>query len=202
MLRLPYAGKSLGVQLWGPLDFSSVANACDLHVNVTYRHNTWQGSAAPVTIPIAAAAFGTLVRGLALENAKARNFSLHDDTGLGGGGWVDCNSCMGEANSHGAFLAGLAAVYRADARQGAGSVFLQPAQRAELAWHMAVGARYLLSLLSATTGEVRHEYCRDFDHPTKDSCRTNYVGYGGPHRAQSHCHFVVPLIHFIPDSLT
>jgi hypothetical protein len=125
-----------------------------------------------------------------LENVKARNFSLRDDTGLRWWRLGRLQQLHGRSQLTrrvSGRIGGCVPVYQTDARHGAGSVFLQYAagasQRTELVRHMAVGARYLLSLLNVTTGEVHHEYCRDFDHPTEDSCRTNHVGYGGPHHS-------------------
>jgi hypothetical protein len=195
---LPYAGRSLGIQLWGPLDFSYVNVSCDLHVNVSYDNITSSGVADPITVPIAFArdAFRTLVRSLSLQNAEARNFSVSDDISLGGGGYVDCNSCMGEANSHGAFLAGVSVVYAADTGRST-SAFLQKVDRAQLAQHMAHGLRYLLSLRSVATGEIHHEYCQDFEHPTAATCRQNYAGYRGAHHTAAAMMGIVALLESI-----
>jgi hypothetical protein len=130
----------------------------------------------------------TVIRGLAIDNSLVRNFSRFS-AGVGGGGFVDCNSCMGEANSHGGFLAGLAAVYRADhtANKSSGSssgarYLSSPSQLGTLAHLMTTAIRYLVEL-SSPTGEIRHEFCHNFSAPSETSCRHNYRGYSGPHHS-------------------
>eukprot|EP01045_Picozoa_sp_COSAG04_P007813 COSAG04_NODE_417_length_14700_cov_114.213709_8_plen_1093_part_00 len=189
-VALPFAGVNWGVQLFGPLDLTSATSTVKVRVNYFLRSNhSAGGSARTITVPVVAGrrrAFQRLVRGLALANAVERNFSKYDSR-LGGGGFVDCNSCMGEANSHGSFLAGLAAVHHADTNTS-GATYLPPTQRSPLAAHMAMAVRYLLQL-QRVSGEIRHEYCQNFSRPSASSCRENcscrenYPGYAGPHHS-------------------
>lgn len=185
-VALPFAGTSFGVQLWGPLDFEHIA--ATVHITVSYYLNSNRsvgGNARPIVVPIVSGrrrAFQPLVHGLAVANAVDRIFSKYDDLGIGGGGFVDCNSCMGEANSHGSFLAGLAAVYGADANTSS-ATYLSPSQRIVLTAQMGTAVRYLLRLAQVSTGEIRHEFCKNFSRPTESTCRGNFPGYGGPHHS-------------------
>ena len=183
---LPFAGTTFGVQLWGPLNFQDATGPVRVSVMYHRRSNhTVGGSAMPIVVPVVSGrrqAFKPLVRGLALVNAIHRNCSRYDDSGICGGGFVDCNSCMGEANSHGSFLAGLAAVFAADSN-ASGAMYLSQSNRSNLTAQMAMGVRYLLRLSQAATGEIRHEFCQDFSHPSDGTCRQNYAGYGGPHHS-------------------
>ena len=171
---LRYAGSSWGVQLWGPLDLSAVRipGGGVIRVNITAYHignlTSTPSSSATALIPIAEgrAAFRPLIRGLSLNNADERAFSRYDTQTpkLGGGGFVDCNSCMGEAGSHGAFLAGLAAVYQADRNISSLSqrYLTKVGDLPAMAGHIGTAVQYLLELQSSQTGEIRHQFCQDF----------------------------------------
>ena len=58
----------------------------------------------------------------------------------------------------------------------------------------AQGAQGALQLKTAVSGPAGQNHGR--------LVRTGQYTCGGKHRARSHCHFVLPLIHFIPRSLT
>ncbi|HOR28450.1 MAG TPA: cellulase N-terminal Ig-like domain-containing protein [Candidatus Sumerlaeota bacterium] len=81
--------------------------------------------------------------GIALLNAEARRAT--EDVG---GGYYDCNSAMGEAYSHGAFLAGLSKAYQ----RFADDLTLTDRDRLREAANRA--ADYLMLLHNAQTGEI------------------------------------------------
>ena len=200
---LPFAGTTFGVQLWGPLNFQNATSPVRVSVKYHRRSNdSVGGSARPIVVPVVSGrrqAFKPLVRGLALANAVHRNCSRYGDAAICGGGFVDCNSCMGEANSHGSFLAGLAAVFAADSNTS-GAMYLSQSSRSKLAAQMAVGVRYLLRLAQASTGEIRHEFCQDFSHPSASTCRQNYAGYGGPHHSSIALVGLLELLHSLDST--
>ncbi len=149
-------------ETWGmrlrEADFSEIARPG------RYRIRVGQAESAP--FEIGERVLGRRVlRALSVENAVLRNA-----TAAHGGGFYDCNSLMGEARSHGAFVAGLADVYRHRAGD------FDPADRARLREQVRVGVRYLLALRRPEGGFADNHPARAMGRPDESS--TPFALYG------------------------
>ncbi len=106
-----------------------------------------------------------IIRALSLENAALRNA-----TSAQGGGFYDCNSLMGEARSHGSFVAGLA-----DTLVRRGGDFDQ-ADRGRLREQIRIGIRYLLALHRPGGGFADNHPARQMGR--HDESNTPFALYG------------------------
>ena len=138
-----------GIQLW-EIDFSSVRREGTYKVVVHLHDGQGEIVGDIETLPFQITHrlhFKRTGLAVSIENAEARAAPKKD-----GGGYYDCDSTMGEAYSHGVFLAGLATAYRHWQSD------LDETQKQRLASAVNRAVDYLLLLHNAKTGEIRHEH--------------------------------------------
>ena len=147
--ELVWLGETFGCQLW-EIDFSDhrTTGTFSLHVDLKQRggHPFTPLESLPFEVDARLHSKRTLTA-IAIENAEAREATESE-----GGGYYDCNWNMGEAHSHGVFLAGLAQAY--DRRRD--SLTSDERDRLIAAANRAVD--YLLMLHDNETGEIRHQH--------------------------------------------
>jgi len=144
-----WLGVTFGVQLW-EIDFSDLRTPGFYRISVELKNREGAEISVISTLPFEVRKRLHSARtffGISIRNAEAREALLRE-----GGGLYDCNSTMGEGNSHGVFLAGLVNAYVRGGR------YITPADRGRLVEAADRTLDYLMLLHNDKTGEIEHQY--------------------------------------------
>ena len=195
-------GTTFGIQFW-EVDFTTLRHPGMYRLDVTLRDSDGIEITTLESLPFDIERrlhFERMARPLAVHNARAR--AAGDDFG---GGYFDSDSNMGEAYSHGMFLAGLCKAYEA------WQADLSEDDRQGLADAAARAADYLLQIHDERTGEIAHEHpsrpgqsLNLGDHNTRMgayglACFVAAFGDADPERAERVVPRVVRSIQYLED---
>ncbi|MBI4651763.1 Ig-like domain-containing protein [Candidatus Desantisbacteria bacterium] len=176
-------GRTFGVDLW-EVDFSSLRAPGRYQIKVYLESAPLSNTVLLTTESFDVKDnifFDKNFRNLTYLNAEERAASAYY-----GYGFYDCNSRMGEANSHGMFLAGLVNAYVLKEN------VLTINEKTRLINAINKSVDYLLSLY-LSTGELRHEYPTRPGQDAGPGIWHTYEGLYGLVTFMNHFHYIDPV---------